>query len=795
MAQVTIQQAFELAQHHHQAGRLTEAEQLYRQVLALQPDHVGALHYLAATAHQHGQNDVALDLIRQVLALRPDYPDAHGLLGLVFRAQGQLPEAAAEQRTAIALDPNYAEAYSNLGNALRDNGQFHEAIAACRQAIALRPSFAEAYINLGNALRDSGRFEEAAAAYRQAIALRPNYAEAYINLGNALRDSGRFEEAVVAYRQAIALRPNHAEAHYDLGNALRSNGQLDVAIAAYRRAIALRPNYAEAHSNLGNALREAGQPAEATAACRRAIAINPHYAPAYSNLGNALANTGQLDDAVVAYRQAIALKPDYAEAHNNLGVALRNKGELDQATAAIRQAIALSSSYAEAHSNLGSVLKDQGELDDAVAACRRAIALKPDFVQAHSNLVYMLHFHPAYDARAMYEEASRWNQRHAAPLACAVRRHDNDRRPERPLRIGYVSADFRAHPMGSNFMPLALSHDQRLYRMVCYSSVRRPDAVTQRLRSLSSEWRDTAQLSDKQLAELIRRDKIDILVDLGMHMAGSRLLVFARRPAPVQVTCLCSMGTTGLPSIDYRISDPYSDPPGANDAYYAEQTVRLPDCYFCHEVPRHSPPVNVLPALETGHITFGCLNSFCKVTPEVLALWSQILSDVPNSRLILRCPSDSAQARVRSIMAARNVAADRIEFLEGRLPTDDYLRAHHRMDIYLDPFPYAGHTTSLDALWMGVPLITLAGRTDVGRSGIFLLTNLNMQELIAQTKQDYALKSAALANDLPRLAGYRGALRQRMLQSPLLDTPRFARNIEAAYRQMWRDWCATTPSG
>ncbi len=308
---------------------------------------------------------------------------------------------------------------------------------------------------------------------------------------------------------------------------------------------------------------------------------------------------------------------------------------------------------------------------------------------------------------------------------------------------------------------------------------------------MADEWRDTTRLSDEQLAELVRQDRIDILVDLSLHMAGNRLLVFARKPAPVQVTCLCSMGTTGLSTIDYRISDRYSDPPDFNDAYYSEQTIRLPDCYFCHQPPEKSPPVNPVPAVQTGYITFGSLNNFCKVTPEVLNLWSQILRSVPHSHLLLRCPAGSIQQRVCDFLAQQGIASSRIEFCTKRLSLQEYFSLHHQMDIYLDPFPYAGHTTSLDALWMGVPLITLAGQTDVGRSGVFLLAHVGMEELVAQTPQEYMQKAVELANDLPRLINYRAALRQRLLQSPLMDAPRFAGNIESAYRQMWHTWCST----
>jgi len=383
---MTIEQALALALQHHQAGRLAEAEALYRQILAAEPRNADALHLLGVVARQVGQNDVAVDLIRQALALRPNFPEAYSNLGNALRDKGQLDKAVAAYRQAIAVRPNFSEAYSNLGNALRDKGLLDEAVAAYRQAIAISPDFSEAHNNLGTALQDKGQLDKAVAAYRQAIALMPNYPEAYSNLGNALRDKGQLDEAISACRQAIALRPNFPEPHNNLGTALRDKGHLDEAIATYRQAVALKTNFSEAYYNLGIALNGKGHLEGAIAAYRQAVALKPNYPEAYNNLGNALRDKGQLDEAVAAYRQTIGFRPNDAEAHSNLGIALRDKGQPDEAIAAHRQAIALKPDLPEAHSNLGNALRDIGQLDQAVAAFRQAIALKADCPEAHSNL-------------------------------------------------------------------------------------------------------------------------------------------------------------------------------------------------------------------------------------------------------------------------------------------------------------------------------------------------------------------------------------------------------------------------
>jgi predicted O-linked N-acetylglucosamine transferase (SPINDLY family) len=356
------------------------------------------------------------------------------------------------------------------------------------------------------------------------------------------------------------------------------------------------------------------------------------------------------------------------------------------------------------------------------------------------------------------------------------------------LRIGYVSADFRIHVASFFTAPLLSQHDHRQFEIFCYANVAHPDELTDRLRSCADGWRSIVALSDQQVADLVRSDQIDILVDLAMHTAGNRLLVFARKPAPVQVTWLAYPGTTGLSAIDYRLTDPYFDPPRLFDDCYSEESFRLPDTFWCYSPLAETPPVNALPALQNGSITFGCLNHFCKINDGVLALWAQVLQAVPQSRLLLLTPRGQARERVLAKLAPAGIAASRLEFAD-RQPRREYLQQYQRIDLALDPFPCNGGTTTLDAFWMGVPTVTLVGKTVVGRAGWSQLCNLGLQELAAQTPEQYVARAAQLAGDLPRLQELRATLRQRMQQSPLMDAPRFARGVEQAYREMWRRWC------
>jgi predicted O-linked N-acetylglucosamine transferase (SPINDLY family) len=550
---------------------------------------------------------------------------------------------------------------------------------------------------------------------------------------------------------------------------------------------------AEALNNAAVELLGKGQFHAAMAALQQALDVDPNFAPAYTNLGICLRRIGRSDAAIAAYRHSLSLDPSSAQTLFNLGCLLQGQRDLDAAAQVYRQCLALDENFVGAFTNLGNVLRDQGLLDEALACYRRAVELAPNDAQTHSNLIYLLHFHPGFTAEAIFAEATHYDVTHAASRFAFQALPDRPRDPNRRLRIGYVSRLFRTHPMADNFLPLLTRRDRKAFEVFCYGSISHPDGITARLRGLTDHWRDIAQLSDDQSADIIRADAIDILVDLGAHMSNNRLPIFARKPAPIQMTALASMGTTGVRAIDYRISDRHSDPPDFNDRWYAEETIRLPDCYFAHEPPAEALPVQPAPVLSRGWSTFGCLNNFCKVTPQVLELWSRILRSVSGSHLVLRCPAGSAQQRVRAAMVAAGVDGSRIAFVDRVLPREAYLALHHEIDILLDPFPYSGHTTSVDALWMGVPIVTLEGNTDVGRSGVFLLDGVGMRELIARDTDEYAHLAIALASDIQRLAHYRSELRQRLLASPVLNPVRFAHDVEAAYRTVWQRWCAATP--
>ena len=570
---------------------------------------------------------------------------------------------AAEQicRQILQADPNQADASHLLGVIASQRGQPAMAVEYIGRAIRLNGNVAAFHNNLGVAFRDQGKLDEAIACYRRALELNPDFALAHNNLGVALGDQKRPEEAAQCLRRALELKPDLAEAHYNLGGVLKDMRQWAQAAASYRCALELNPNYAEAHNNLGNTLMAQASP-EAVACFRRALELKPEDAETHYNLGNALKEQWNLGEAVVCYRRALQLKPDFAEAHNNLGGALRS----------------------------------QGKLDESLACYRRALELKPDYAEAHSNLVYTQIYCPGCDAQTLLAAHRDWNQRHAAPLAKFIQPHRNDRSPNRRLRVGYISPDFRNHCQALFTVPLLAVHDHQTFEIFCYADVANPDDLTRRLRGYADAWREIAGRTDAQIAELIRQDQIDILVDLTMHMSRNHLLVFARKPAPLQVCWMAYPGTTGLSTIDYRLTDPYLDPPGLNDDCYCEESVRLPDSFWCYDPLHHELPVSSLPAAENGYITFGCLNNFCKVNPEVLRLWARVLKVVERSRLTLLTGEGEHRRQTLDLLAAEGAGGDRVTFVAHQ-PRQHYLQYYHDIDIGLDTVPYNGHTTSLDS--------------------------------------------------------------------------------------------------
>ncbi|CAN2042389.1 protein O-GlcNAc transferase [Candidatus Magnetomoraceae bacterium gMMP-15] len=581
---------------------------------------------------------------------------------------------------------------------------------------------------------------------------------------------------------------------YSLGAAVRHHktGHLKEAEIIYNQILADKPDDANALHLLGVFAYDCGKNDLAVSLIQKAISYEPCTAIFHYNLGLAFQAQNRFEDALKHFQKALDLKPDYAEArenlaiaHNNFGIKLKKQKKIEDALKHYQKALKLRPDFAEIYNNIATAFQNQGYLNSAIKYYKKAISLFPEFIKAQSNLLFCLNYHSAYDSEHIFKEHLKWGKSYKH-IPC-MHFHSNLPDTERPLRLAYVSPDFHNHPVAYFIEPILANHDPLTIETVCYSDIAEPDALTMRLKSIAGLWRNTSNMTDKELIRFIRYDGIDILVDLAGHSANNRLMVFAEKPAPLQVTYLGYPNTTGLSAIDYRITDSYADPPGKTEKYYSEKLIRLPHSFFCCNPPDEPIKVSSLPALKNGHISFGAFHNFAKCI-YIIDLWISILKKIPDSHLIIQSkPFGDKEMRLRVLerFLQNGIEKDRIE-IAAFTPFSDYLRLHNHVDIILDTFPWNGHTTSCHALWMGVPVITLAGNRHAARLGLSLLSSVGFTEWIARTEDEYVQKAVHLASDFEKLAKIRQNLRQIFISSVVCNGKKFTQALENIYRRMWK---------
>lgn len=707
----------------------------------------------------------------------------------------QLQESMALLSQVCKTSRKDDEAWFYLGAVHGRLGCNQDAAECFRRAITLQPGNAMSHFNLGTALQGQGKLSEAIACHRRALTLQPDFLPACNSLGSALRMQGQLEEAEDCFKKVLRQEPDSQEVLNQLGAIYAARENHMEALICFQKALRIQPGYVDALNNYGVVLRATGKYKEAAAAFKEALTRKPDYAEAYSNLGMVLEDQHQHIEAEQYFRKALTINPRYKDAHNNLGLALLFQWRLGEAIASFQQAISIDSGLAEAYANLGLAQQVSGGIDVAIDSFRKALDLKPGYYKAHVNILFCMNYSEKYEPSFVFHEHRQWESKYGhKPIANPC---PDNQDSERCLRIGYVSPDLHSHPVAFFFEPLLANHDPEKFETYCYAEVRRPDAVTERLRSLAGHWRSTRGLSDREVADQIHNDRIDILVDLAGHTGDSRLLVFTHKPAPVQVTYLGYPNTTGLSSVDYRLTDGWADPPGLTDEYHSEELVRLPHGFLCYQPPPDAPAVTPVPSLTNGYITFGSFNNLSKVTPEVISLWSRLLNALPDSRLVLKNNSLSdvnSRDHYFSLFKKHGIDQDRVQLL-GRLPTlNEHLALYNNIDIALDTFPYNGTTTTCEVLWMGVPVIALAGQVHAGRVGVSLLSQLDLDDLIGNDQESYLKIAIDLARDTDRLSLFRGSLRGKMENSTLCNGKNFSRDVENAFRAMWRTWCENRQS-
>jgi len=686
-----------------------------------------------------------------------DHKDASALKarGLSLIQSSRLAEAKALFLRICETNPDDVEAWNTLGGINGMMGHIDEAGDCCRRVLALQPGNSEAHRNLGNVLVTRGEHDEAIKHYEAALRVDPGNEATLACLGNISTVLGRYDKAEGYYKAVVRLNPNIAGAYYNLGNAQYAQKKYDAALENYRHAIRLKPDYPEVYNKAGSILKE----------------------------------RGSVERAVENYRYAIKLNPGFAAAYHNLAMVLKEQGHLAAAEKTVQQAIRLQPGIVEARINLANIHLEQGRVKEAVADFKEVMKLSPHDSGVHSSLISIMRYLPEYSPQELYDTAQEWARCHA-PHDPRSPSFANGADSRRRLRVGYVSGDFHRHPVGYFIAPVLAQHDKSGYEVFCYYTSVVHDDLTKRLQQSADHWRDVAHQSHEELAHQIRRDGIDLLIDLAGHTKNNRLPTFALKPAPVQATWLGYYDTTGLGSMDYIIADRCLIPVG-EERYYTERVVRLPGCYLCFTAPDADIEPGPLPALASENVTFGCFNNPGKITEAVIACWSRLLRALPGSQLYLKYKAyadGGVRQRYQDAFARAGVAPERIRFA-GQSSRGEYMLAHQEVDIGLDPFPFNGCATTLNALWMGVPVVSLRGNRYVGRMGDTLLTNVGLGECVADDEDDYIAKALALANDPPRLADLRHRLRGQLLHSPLCDGVGFTRELEDAYRDMWQNWC------
>jgi len=674
---------------------------------------------------------------------------------------------------------------------LHRQGAFDDAERVYREILARDPDDAEALARLGMLYADRGALPAAIECLRRSLARRPDDAEAWLRLADTYRVQGPLDAALAASERALALAPRSGPVHLVKGNVLAALGRLDEAATSLREAVRLTPRSARAQNDLGCLLLLVRQNEEAAGFLKRAVDLDPASDRSQYHLGVACFRLGRFEAAEAALGRAVELNPRLADAHWHRAQALMETERYDEALAALDRAVAIHPDAPEIHASRAYLLGRLGLAAEAAAAHREALRTNPDSPAVHGNYLLFSCYDPDVSPAELLARSRAWGDRTLARLG-DVPPHANDPDPERPLHVGYVSPDFCGHAVAKFIEPVLRHHDRDRFRVTCYSDVARPDAVTAGLRKIVPGWRDIVNLSDDEAARVIRADGIDLLVDLAGYTGHGRVPVLARGPAPILVSYIGYPATLGLATVTYRLTDPLADPPAAQ-AFYTERLWPLEPPFFCFQPQLNAPEVSPLPAAAIGGVTFGCLLNPLKINARTIALWARVLHAVPDARLLVFryvLASRRARERILAAFAAAGIGADRIELAWRRPKRGGHHDVYGAIDIALDTVPFCGHTTTCEALWMGVPTVTRAGELFAGRMGVSIFTAVGLEELIAPDDAAFVAIAAGLAADLPRLAELRAGLRERLRASPICDAAGFTGRLEEAYRAMWRRWCA-----
>ena len=742
----------------YKAGSLKEALAAAREAAAANPRDSAIRNLAGAIALEIGDPASAVSLLSESLSINREQAPAQYLIGNAFSRLSLFEQAVDAYKESLKLDPRQPDALANLGLSYRSLAKHSDAERNLRLALDLNPDHPEANHGLALALDSKGQSDRAEPFARRAVELTRQKVEFVVTYGNILRNLRKYVDAEKVFKAALEYKPNDPSLLCSVGTVLREQNLFDAATEHYERALELAPKSPPMLRNAADYFRSKREHERARDAYERLIAVvGDQDVGAYNNLAITLRDLDRFDDAEAMYLKCIELDDDNAYGFNNLAI----------------------------------LLMEMGKAKESIEYYQKALDQNPNYKSARSNMMFYMNYLSEYSPQELYAAHREWQRFHVIPELPGSVYHPNKPDPDRKLKIGYLSPDFYGHAV-SYFVDAVLKHhDPDKFEVTCYAHVPTPDAITERLKGYVENFRYIHQVKDDELAQIIRDDEIDILIDLAGHTAGNRVDVLALRPAPIQVTWIGYPNTTGLDSVDYRFVDNITDPVGLADEVHTEKLWRLPRVFTCY-TPTGKEEVNKTPpATNNGYVTFGSFNNASKISTATVESWSKVLHAVPESKLLLKSASladkDTCE-RFKSRFAEHGIEKNRIE-LYGRMPSSEHLRFYERVDIGLDPTPYNGTTTSCEALWMGVPIITLAGDRHAARVTASLLHQVGLGDLVGETLDEYIEIAKSLANDLPRMTEIRGQLRERMLASPLCDGPGHTKDVETAYREMWQIWC------
>jgi predicted O-linked N-acetylglucosamine transferase (SPINDLY family) len=808
-------------------GKLEQAEQAYRQALALRPDYAKGHFNLGNTLQAMQRSAEAVACYQRALALLPGDAEIYLNLGNAQQDLQQWHAAIVSYRAVLQLAPHTTAAHANLAAALHEAEDYAGAVASYRRAIALHPGDAKLHNNLGRALQSLDQAEEAIAAYEQAIALDGDFSQALSNLGllqckqknytaaidycaRVLRlqpdDAQACGQLAIAYgaaedrdnalkyfQQAIALAPGSAANHRQLADYYSTIKRYPLAVEAYRRTLELDAGDSETHNHLGVALQELEQYDDATAAYERALELEPKNISALCNLGSTRQAQKQFDQAKQTYLAVLEIDPAFERAHFALGNCYVLMNEPLLALDCYHKTLEINADYRDAYVNISATFSNIGRIEEAIETCRKGLAVCPLWETLFSNYLFLLSHSTEIAPQALFAEHQRFSDTFETHIAKGHASHSNSRDPLRTLKVGFVSGDLHNHPVPHFLIPILENiADSAKLSLYAYHNNPHNDDITQRLKEVIPHWRQVEHLSDPDLGQLIRDDGIDILIDLSGHTGKNRLLMFAGKPAPVQASWIGYPLTTGLQSIDYYLGDQHFTPPDELGDQFSEKLMLLPAC-----VPflpsKLAPSVQPAPVLTNGYITFGSFNRTNKINRQVIARWARVLRAVPDARMIVAAmPKSEAPPQLAAWFAEEGIAPERLTF-EGRTGMAQFMAIHHRIDICLDAFPYCGSTTTLHALWMGVPTLTTAGPTMPSRAGNMILRQVELDDFIATDEEDLVRKSVAMAANPMLLGAYRFSMRHRLERSVLGKPKLITEGLENGLRMAWQRWCEGLP--